>query len=70
MAMLGKLHVETPSIGDAMVETALVLLDQLNTHNDSYIAMEPIAFLSSATQHLPGHHQLPGHCHHHIVIIL
>jgi hypothetical protein len=39
------------SIGDAVLETAMTLIDQLNTHNDRYIAMELIAFLSLATQH-------------------
>ena len=39
------------SIGDAVLETAMALIDQLNTHNDRYIAMEPVAFLSLATQH-------------------
>jgi hypothetical protein len=65
MAILGKLHVDIPSIGDAVLETALALLDQLNTHDDSYIAVEPIASLTSAT-----HQQLPGHHHQHIVTIL
>ena len=64
MTMLGRLHVDTPSIGDAMVETALVLFVQSNTHSDGYIAMGPVDSLS------PAPHQLPGHCHHHIVIIL
>jgi hypothetical protein len=39
------------SIGDAVLETAMALIDQLNTHNDRYIAMELIAFLLLATQH-------------------
>jgi hypothetical protein len=64
MAALGKLHVDTPSIGHVVPETALVLLDQLNTHDDRYIAVEPVASLKSAT------HQLPGHHYQHIVTIL
>jgi hypothetical protein len=64
MPILGKLHVDTPSSGDDVPETALALLDQLNTHDDSYIAVEPIASLTSAT------HQLPGHHYQHIITIL
>ena len=39
------------SIGDAVLETAMALTDQLNIRNDRYIAMELITFLSLATQH-------------------
>ena len=52
--MPGKLHVDipmTPSIGDGALEPALVLSDQVKTHHDSYISMQPIAFVSLTTQH-------------------
>lgn len=41
MVMTGRLHVDTPSIGDVVPEPALVVFDM---HDDSYIAIEFIAF--------------------------
>lgn len=56
--MLGKLHADNPSIDDAALGTAMASLDQLDVHNDRYIAMKPITSLPLPTQH-----------HQHIVTI-